>query len=135
MIADSTGALAQGQGFNDFGFNLLSSIKSIAKTAAGAINVAVGPADAIEYIQIDSQLSPTIRSDYPMRGPSGPSTGGTSWMAIIKPQFQVKVKGMDPIKVAPWGTPTMSYWPVIYLLALAGVGAIGYAGYKLISKK
>jgi len=104
------------------------------------------PASAIEWLQINSTVGPTIRVTDPFKKPipappgkpgipaGAPMPGGAGGtppgakkeplLGLLRPKLTVKVKGVTAQKIAPWGEPGGTWWPAILALSAFGGGSL-----------
>lgn len=104
--------------------------KRLAEVAAGIRD----PGSLIEYIEVNTQLTPAIRVDEPLRQRGGPDTGPDPVLDLVRPQLLVKFKSITkPVEINPWGAPDKNYYGRIQVggVILAGLAIVG--GYTVLS--
>lgn len=109
-------------GAGDLGSFALPGIAQNIVSAAQQIGAGVGDithlSDSIEWITVESAYSPLITLN--------PSAGGAQGgiMKLFKPKLTIKLNGINPIPMAPWGDPGESKWPYVQLTIAAGLGVL-----------
>ena len=75
----------------------------------------------VQSITVKTQYGPDLVLDHPFEpGPPSPL------LSAMKPQIEIQLQGSNPIKIAPYGAPAPTAWPVIKwtAIALAALGII-----------
>ena len=102
---------------------LKAAAADVTRNAGSLLGLAGDPSRLVEYIEIESAYGPTIRID----GPLAPSSGGMgpSILKELQPRILIKIQGMEPWVVEPYGRPPATRWPWVAFGLGAVVGAAG----------
>ncbi len=102
---------------------LRAEAAAVARQAGSLVGFTGDPSSLVEYIEIESAYGPKIHLDGPL-APHQPAPG-PSLLEQIKPRMTIKIKGMAPWVVEPYGKPGITKWPWVLFAAGAVIGAAG----------
>jgi hypothetical protein len=84
---------------------------------------------SVQSVTFRSQVTPEFEFDPWAQQQEPPVEGESMLMKLVKPSFVLNTAG-GPVEIAPYGTPTGNYFPLLLgAAALMAVGAIVGIGY------
>ncbi len=97
---------------------------TVTSQASSLLGLAGDPSKLVEYVEIESNYGPRLRINGPL-APSNPSDTSTRLLQELQPRMTIKIQGMAPWVVEPYGRPGETKWPWVAFGLGAVVGAAG----------
>jgi hypothetical protein len=107
--------------------------------ASGSIITALSDpnkqAGLIPYIQISSNLSPTVRVDQPLAATPTKATGiAGAIMKLVRPSVEIQIQGMQPLIIQPYGAPNPTTRAIFLGGSVLALAALIYLAIQGIRK-